>query len=79
VADRLRRVDGQVRGIARMIEEGHYCLEVLTQLCAVHGALDEVERILLRDCLGRLTNAGAPAEREQAIGEILTALGRGRR
>lgn len=83
VADRLRRVEGQVRGIERMVEEGRYCPEILTQLSAVRGALDEVERILLREhlrgCLVRLTKAVGPAEREQRIGEILAALGRGPR
>lgn len=79
VADRLRRVEGQVRGIARMVEERRDCPEIVTQLSAVHGALDEVERLLLREhlrgLLGALARPTDGAERERRIAAILSALG----
>jgi CsoR family transcriptional regulator, copper-sensing transcriptional repressor len=79
VADRLRRVEGQVRGIERMVQEGRDCPEILTQLSAVRGAVDEVERIMLhehlRGCLMKLAKSAGPAEREHRIEEILTVVG----
>lgn len=50
--NRLNRVQGQVRGIARMVEEDRYCIDVLTQLQAVRAALAKVETEMLRDHLG---------------------------
>lgn len=50
--NRLSRIEGQVRGIARMVEEDRYCIDVLTQLQAVRAALSKVETEMLRDHLG---------------------------
>lgn len=50
--NRLSRIEGQVRGIARMVEEDRYCIDVLTQLQAVRAALAKVETEMLRDHLG---------------------------
>uniref|UniRef100_B0SXH4 Transcriptional regulator n=1 Tax=Caulobacter sp. (strain K31) TaxID=366602 RepID=B0SXH4_CAUSK len=50
--NRLNRVEGQVRGIGRMVEEDRYCIDILTQLQAVRAALAKVETELLRDHLG---------------------------
>ena len=50
--NRLNRVEGQVRGIVKMVEEGRYCIDVLTQLQAVKAALAKVETTMLRDHLG---------------------------
>jgi DNA-binding FrmR family transcriptional regulator len=50
--NRLNRVEGQVRGIARMVEEERYCIDILTQLQAVRAALAKVETELLRGHLG---------------------------
>jgi CsoR family transcriptional regulator, copper-sensing transcriptional repressor len=49
---RLHRIEGQVRGISRMVEEGRYCIDVLTQLQAVRAALSRVETTMLQDHLG---------------------------
>lgn len=49
---RLKRIEGQVRGIGRMIEEDRYCIDVLTQLSAVKSALAAVEGEILRDHAG---------------------------
>jgi DNA-binding FrmR family transcriptional regulator len=48
---RLRRIEGQVRGVQRMVEDERYCPDVLTQMSAVHESLRSVERILLKDHL----------------------------
>lgn len=50
--NRLNRIEGQVRGIARMVEEDRYCIDVMTQLQAVRAALAKVETEMLRDHLG---------------------------
>jgi len=50
--NRLKRIEGQVRGVTRMIEEGRYCIDVLTQLRAVRAALARVETEMLKDHLG---------------------------
>jgi DNA-binding FrmR family transcriptional regulator len=50
--NRLNRVEGQVRGIARMIEDDRYCIDVITQIQAVRAALAKVETEILRDHLG---------------------------
>ncbi len=49
VLKRLKRAEGQVRGVARMVEEDTYCIDVLTQISAVQAALDKVALELLRD------------------------------
>jgi DNA-binding FrmR family transcriptional regulator len=48
---RLRRVEGQVRGVQKMVEENRYCPDVLVQMSAIHGSLRAVERILMKDHL----------------------------
>jgi len=50
--NRLSRIEGQVRGISKMVAEGRYCVDVLTQLQAVRAALSRVETTMLRDHLG---------------------------
>ncbi len=78
--NRLGRVEGQVRGIARMIEEDRYCIDVLTQLQAVRSALARVETEMLRDHLGHCIEAaitgGDPEEQRQKAGELIQLLER---
>ena len=50
--NRLSRIEGQVRGIARMVEEDRYCIDILTQISAVRAALSRVESEMLREHLG---------------------------
>ena len=52
LVNRLSRIEGQVRGISKMVAEGRYCIDVLTQLQAVRAALAKVETTMLRDHLG---------------------------
>ena len=76
--DRLRRVEGQVQGIERMVQEGRYCVDILTQLAAVRGALKEVERIVLRAYLrasvARVVRSETAERRAQQVDEIVSAL-----
>ncbi len=70
-AKRLRRVEGQVRGIAKMIDEDKYCIDVLTQISAVTSALQSVALGLLDDHLGHcvtqaVARGGEDAERKLA-------------
>ena len=61
---RLRRIEGQVRGIARMVEEDKYCIDVLTQVAAVSKALHAVSLNLLEEHMGHfVTNAAIESER----------------
>ncbi|MGV0635710.1 metal-sensitive transcriptional regulator [Mycolicibacillus trivialis] len=64
-AKRLRRIEGQVRGIARMIEEDKYCIDILTQISAANSALRSVALNLLDEHLGHcVTGAAAEGGRE---------------
>ena len=61
---RLRRIEGQVRGIARMVDEDKYCIDILTQVSAVQSALDSVAVNLLKEHIGHcVTGAAVESER----------------
>jgi CsoR family transcriptional regulator, copper-sensing transcriptional repressor len=76
--DRLARIEGQVRGISRMVEEDRYCIDVLTQINAIQAALDRVALGLLDDhvrhCL--VGGHGGPSEPEDQVHELMGAVGR---
>ncbi len=74
---RLSRIEGQVRGVAKMVEEDRYCIEVLTQIAAVQAALDKVALGLLdghaRHCLfgeGRTEAEGPAAQADELMGAV---------
>jgi len=75
---RLGRIEGQVRGVARMIEEERYCIDVLTQIRAVRAALDRVEQGILRDhlqhCVTNAFHAGTSRDRQTKIDELMELL-----
>ena len=73
---RLRRVEGQVRGIEGMVEDDRYCIEVLTQISAVQAALDKVALGLLDDHARHCVVGAAGAEREDKTEELMAAVGR---
>ena len=77
---RLKRIEGQVRGIARMIEEDRYCIDVLTQLRAVRAALRRVEDEVLNDhvahCVEGAIASGDGGEQRRKVQELLTVLTR---
>jgi DNA-binding FrmR family transcriptional regulator len=77
---RLRKIEGQVRGIQRMIRDKRYCIDILTQISSVVGALERVgESVLERHLRGCVENAfvkGTRADRAEKIGEIIGVLRR---
>jgi DNA-binding FrmR family transcriptional regulator len=74
---RLRRIEGQIRGIGKMVEEDRYCIDVLTQISAVQAALDKVGLGLLdghvRHCVTTAAQDGRSAEMST---ELMAAVGR---
>ncbi|HZU59703.1 MAG TPA: metal-sensitive transcriptional regulator [Solirubrobacteraceae bacterium] len=73
---RLRRVEGQVGGLQRMVEEDRYCIDVLTQIAAVRAALDKVALGLLDDHAQHCVARAAPEDRAAKTDELLAAVGR---
>ena len=78
VLNRLSRIEGQVRGLSRMVEEDRYCIDVLTQINAVRAALDKVALGLLdghaRHCL--IGGGGGPQAPDEQVEELMGAVGR---
>ena len=77
---RLHRIEGQVRGLERMVEEDRYCIDVLTQISAVSTALDSLALRILDDhvqhCVADALAAGEPEEAEAKSRELLAAVQR---
>jgi DNA-binding FrmR family transcriptional regulator len=74
---RLRRVEGQVRGIEGMVEDDRYCIDILTQISAVQAALDKVALGLLDDHVRHCVIHGrAEGSREELSDEVMAAVGR---
>jgi DNA-binding FrmR family transcriptional regulator len=80
---RLNRIEGQVRGVARMIEEDRYCIDVLTQIRALRAALDKVEQKVLsyhlEHCVADAFVAGSERDRRTKVDELIKVLDRSRR
>lgn len=79
--NRLRRIEGQVRGIQRLIDEDVYCIDVLTQVSAVKSALDRVALLLLEDHLSHCVAGAAEASGDAGavdgkVGEAVAAIER---
>ncbi|MGH7022329.1 MAG: metal-sensitive transcriptional regulator [Caulobacteraceae bacterium] len=76
--NRLKRVEGQVRGVARMVEEDRYCIDVLTQLRAARAALAQVESEILKDhldlCIESAIVSGDQAEQRKKASELIALL-----
>ncbi len=80
LVNRLNKVEGQVRGITRMVEDGRYCIDVLTQLQAVRAALAKVESEMLKNHLhhcveGAIVSGNAGEQRKKAK-ELIELLSR---
>jgi DNA-binding FrmR family transcriptional regulator len=77
---RLRRIEGQVRGLQRMVNDDRYCADILTQVAAVQEALGAVSRELLRNhlrhCASQAIRAGTPKQAEAMYDELLALFGR---
>lgn len=76
----LNRIEGQVRGLLRMIEEDRYCIDIVTQISAVRAALARVEEQVLREhihhCVRHAMTSGSKADQEQKIEELMAAISR---
>lgn len=81
--NRLRRIEGQVRGIASMIEEDRYCMDILTQMQAVKSALSKVEDQILKDhaacCVAEAISSGDEAEQKEKFDELVELFGKVKR
>src|SRR4051794_2139512 len=74
--NRLRRIEGQVRGVERMVDEDRYCIDVVTQISAVQAALDKVALGLIDGHTRHCVMGAEPDEREAKTDELMTAVGR---
>jgi len=77
---RLSRIEGQVRGIARMLEGDRYCIDVVTQISAVRAALKRVEEEVLKDhvahCVEHAIASGDKEEQRRKVAELMDVIGR---
>jgi DNA-binding FrmR family transcriptional regulator len=80
VLRRLQRIEGQVRGLSRMVDEDRYCIDVITQVAAVRAALRGVEEEILRDhvghCVEHAIASGNKAEQREKLAELMDVLAR---
>jgi DNA-binding FrmR family transcriptional regulator len=80
VQKRLGRIEGQVRGLSKMVEEDRYCIDIVTQISAVRAALRRVEEEVLRDhvahCVEHAISSGNKADQREKIAELMDVIGR---
>jgi CsoR family transcriptional regulator, copper-sensing transcriptional repressor len=80
---RLRRIEGQVRGLARMVDEDRYCIDVVTQISAVRAALRRAEEEILADhvahCVEHAIASGDQREQRRKVSELIGVLSRAQR
>lgn len=80
---RLQRIEGQVRGLIRMVEDDRYCIDVVTQISAARAALRKVEEEVLHDhvahCVENAISSGNKAEQRRKVAELMEVLGRSAR
>lgn len=77
---RLERIEGQIRGLLRMIEDDRYCIDIITQISAVRAALRRTEEEILRDhvahCVQDAITSGNRTEQRRKIAELMDVVGR---
>ena len=80
---RLKRIEGQVRGLARMLDEDRYCIDIVTQIAAARAALRRLEEEILRDhvahCVDHAIKSGDKADQRQKIAELMAVVSRAER
>jgi CsoR family transcriptional regulator, copper-sensing transcriptional repressor len=80
---RLRRIEGQVRGLARMVEQDRYCIDIVTQISAVRAALRRAEEEILADhvahCVEHAIASGDKGEQRRKVSELIEVLSRAER
>ena len=83
VLNRLKRIEGQVRGVHNMIKNDRYCMDVLTQLSSVSSAINGVEDIILRrhldSCVSAAIKSGDELEKKEKLDEVMEFLNKFRR
>src|SRR4051812_30291689 len=83
VGKRLGRIEGQVRGLSKMVEEDRYCIDIVTQISAVRAALRRVEEEVLKDhvahCVEHAISSGDKADQREKIAELMAVIGRAER
>jgi CsoR family transcriptional regulator, copper-sensing transcriptional repressor len=77
---RLRRIEGQIRGLARMVEDDRYCIDVVTQISAARAALRRAEEEILNDhvahCVEHAIASGDKDDQRRKVAEIMEVLAR---
>src|SRR4030081_2349936 len=77
---RLSRIEGQVRGLSKMVDGDRYCIDIVTQISAVRAALRRVEEEILRDhvahCVEHAISSGNKADQREKISELMAVIGR---
>ena len=77
---RLSRIEGQVRGLSKMVDEDRYCIDIVTQISAVRAALRRVEEEVLRDhvahCVEHAITSGNKADQREKIAELMDVISR---
>ncbi len=77
---RIKRIEGQVRGIGKMVEEQRYCIDIITQIKAIKSALSSLEINIveshINDCVITGMTKGSAQERERMLGELLDLMKR---
>jgi CsoR family transcriptional regulator, copper-sensing transcriptional repressor len=80
---RLQRIEGQVRGLARMVDDDRYCIDIVTQIAAVRAALRRAEEDILRDhvahCVEHAIASGDKTDQRRKIAELMDVVGRAER
>lgn len=80
VITRLRRIEGQVRGVIGMVEDDRYCIDILTQIQAVKAALKKVEDEILKNhaahCVEEAIRTGGAAAQREKFSELVDLLGK---
>ncbi len=80
---RLQRIEGQVRGLSRMVEEDRYCIDIVTQIAAVRAALRRAEEEILRDhvahCVEAAIESGNRADQRRKVAELMDVVSRAER
>ena len=80
---RLARIEGQVRGLSKMVGEDRYCIDIVTQISAVRAALRRVEEEVLKDhvshCVEHAIASGDKADQRRKIAELMDVIGRAER
>ena len=83
VQKRLGRIEGQVRGLSKMVDEDRYCIDIVTQISAVRAALRRVEEEILKDhvahCVEHAISSGNKMDQREKIAELMAVIGRAER